>query len=344
VSGALLLLTAGLTLLTLLQVRFGRALAPLLGAAAGLALALLLRPLARRGRPALRPLLAPALLGLLLMVDPPTFGLTQLAPVAGLQPVEEAALDLRNRPLPAGPAAGVLSSWTFGHQLEVLGRVPVVVNGFGSYPDEAGFWRAEQSLRGSAEALDAYLEANRIGAVVAGPATIGVELAGPGGVKPFGSSGLVEAYLRALPLSPLLIAGSAVPGWAVGHLPHLMPRHASAAWVAGLPFQLPALWTYERVRGATVRGAARPGARVEAELRFSEHRRPHTYRAFTAAGPDGAWTLVLPLPSAMDLGTLRTEARWNVSSGGGPGVEFHLPEAAVRAGTVIEVGALRDRP
>jgi hypothetical protein len=287
----------------------------------------------------------PALaLGLALAVDQPTAETLQLLTVTPLEPVLELAAELRDLPPPPGQPPGVLSSWGSGHKLQLVSGLPVVVNGFGSYLDEAGFWAALGSFGGSAEALDRYLEGSRVGVLVAGASTLGNEVTGVEGVPTFLRGGLDPAYMSRHELSPLIIGGSGVPGWGVRHLPHLMPRAASLPVVVGLTFPLPYLWTFERVAGATVRGTAAAGQRVQAELRFREHGRPHTYKAWGETGPDGRWTLVLPFPSSLLRPTLRSEPRWRVAMTGRRAVEFELPERAVRAGEVIDVGQLPSEP
>ncbi|WP_243337986.1 hypothetical protein [Anaeromyxobacter soli] len=336
---ALLYFTAALAALSLLQTRFSRVAVPFVAVTTGLAVTATCRQLGRRW-PWLRASAVPSLLLLVFFVaDPPTRLLVQLAPRVKPEPILEAAFNLRDLPL-SSPDRGVLSNWTFGHQLEVQADVPVVVNGFGSYLDERAFWNAVDIFKGTPGDLDAYMVRNRIGAVVAGAATAGSEISGAGDANAFARGALNASYMRSAPLSPLLIAGSAVPGWDVPHLPHLMPRYASSAIVNGIAFPLPFLWTYERVRGAAVSGTAAAGARVIAELRFTENRRAHTYKAWTDAGRDGAWTLVLPFPSGMLRPGLRSEARWTVSSNGGRPVEFELPEDAVRTGATIALGDL----
>ena len=150
--------------------------------------------------------------------------------------------------------------------------------------------------------------------------------------------------MSSVPLSPLLIAGSAVPGWGVRHLPHLMPRHASIAAVAGLAFPLPYLWSFERVAGATVRGTAPAGVRVIAELKFTEHHRPHTYKAWTEAAPDGSWELLLPFPSGLVRPAIRSAASWTVAADGGVPRAFAIDEGAVRGGAAVDLGRLRGTP
>jgi hypothetical protein len=220
----------------------------------------------------------------------------------------------------------------------------VVVNGFGSYLDESVFWSAVEVFQGQQGPFDDYLMANRIGVVVAGAATIGNEVVGADNASTFAKGGLNQPYMASVPLSPLLIAGSAVPTWNVPHLSHLMPRAASRGLVKGLAFPLPYLWSYERVPGATVKGTAPRGGRVVAELRFKEQGRPHTYKAYTDAGADGRWSMRLPFPSGLWRPTLRSEERWTINAGAGAPLEFALPEASVRSGAILDVGRLEGAP
>jgi dolichyl-diphosphooligosaccharide--protein glycosyltransferase len=333
--------TMALVGLTLLQARFVRPLVPLAAACAGVAFALLVRWLARPRRVGRSLLTAPALLALLALADPPSRALVRWIEVPAAEPVQEMAGDLRERPLGEGVGRGVLSNWSSGHQLEIQARVPVAVNGFGSYLDEAAFWRAVNVFGGEVEPFDRYLTEQRFGGVVAGAATIGREMVGAGQSRSFDRGNLDRNFMASVPLSPLLIAGSAVPGWGVRHLPHLMPRHASAAGVPGLAFPLPQLWTFERVAGARVRGTAPARSSVLAELRFTEHQRPHTYRAFTEAGMDGSWELVLPFPTGLIRPALRSAPAWSVAASSGVARWFAVDEETVRRGATIEVGALR---
>jgi hypothetical protein len=333
--------TAALVGLTLLQARFVRPLVPLAAACAGVAFALLVRWLARPRRLGRSLLAAPALLTLLVLADPPARTLLRWIERPAAEPLQELADDLRERPLGEGVGRGVLSNWSSGHQLEIQAGVPVAVNGFGSYLDEAAFWRAVDIFGGEVEPFDRYVKDQRFGGVVAGAASIGREMVGAGQSRSFDRGNLNRGFMTSVPLSPLLIAGSAVPGWGVRHLPHLMPRHASAAGVPGLAFPLPELWTFERVAGARVRGTAPARSGVLAELRFTEHQRPHTYKAFTEAGLDGSWELVLPFPTGLVRPALRSASAWSVAAGGGAVRSFAVDEEAVRRGATIEVGALR---
>ncbi len=299
-----------------------------------------LRRLARRRRWLLAAPIPLLILSIAFFIDIPTRQRLFPPRVAGLEPVLDLAFELRDLPPPADLPRGVLSNWSYGHQLQVQSGLPVVVNGFGSYLDEPAFWAAAEIFRGLAEPFDAYLLANRIGIVVAGAATIGQEVTGANDSVSFDGGGLNKPYMASIPLSPLLIAGSAVPNWNVPHLPHLMPRGASRGIVRGLAFPLPFLWSYERVEGAKVGGAAPAGQRVVAELRFAERGRPHTYKAWADAGADGRWTMVLPFPTSLMRPTIRSDPRWRVAAGGGAPVEFALPEETVRSGGSLDVGRL----
>ncbi len=56
----------------------------------------------------------------------------------------------RLRDLPPGR---VLAPWSFGHAIDVIGRKPVVIDNFGSMPDEAVFTRAIEAMLTTREAL-----------------------------------------------------------------------------------------------------------------------------------------------------------------------------------------------
>lgn len=335
------------TALTLVQVRFGRVLSPLLAVAAGLAAAAVARELATRlprlstPAPAIPVLLAAALV----VADPRLRG----AFGARHQPLSaslEAALDLRTEPLdPARP--GVWCAWDLGHDLAVVGRRPTLTSGFGSFPDSDGFLESEAALGLSPPDLDAFLARRRAGTVVTGADTFGAtDVRGRRWYEVReGRTVLDVEFMRAVPLSPLLVAGSALPGAGVRHLEHLMPRFATSATVGGLSFDLPLLWTYERVEGARLRGQAPPGARVVASIPLVERGRSHAWRAFADAGPDGRWEMVLPVPSSLATPTLHTAAAFELRADGGEPVRLAVPEATVRAGGAITLGApLRPPP
>jgi dolichyl-diphosphooligosaccharide--protein glycosyltransferase len=340
-------LAAALLLLTLLQIRFGRVFAPFLAVATALALAWLARVAGaatgrwQAGGGAV--LLAATALA---TMDPRLRTRLAISGPAAPDAIHSAALDLRAgaRP-PRGGGAGVATPWDLGHYVEAIAGRPVVANGFGSYLDEAGF--EEMTRLGQASEVDLYalLERRDLGFLVAGAATRPGRESGPSAGagdlferREGGAIVLGRAYLREVPLAPLVIAGSGVPELGVRHLSRLLPRFASAQRVAGISFALPVLWGYERVPGARLSGTATPGTRVVAELPFREHGWPHTYRAWTDAGADGRWDLVVPVPTDFARPTLWTGRPWQVRVGGGAPVSVAVPESAVRAGSRIAVG------
>ncbi len=332
-----------LFLLTLLQIRFGRVFAPFLAVATSLALAWLVRVAGAAARRELMGggavLLAAAALA---AVDPRLRTRLAISRPAGPDAIQSAALDLRDGPRPPR-GGGVATRWDLGHFVEAIAGRPVVANGFGSYLDPSGFEEMAHLGQGSEAELYALLERRDLGFLVAGAATMPARV--PGAAAPVfergqdGAVALGRAYLRAMPLSPLLLAGSGVPALDVRHLSRLMPRFASAQRVPGISFALPVLWVYERVAGARLSGTAAPGSRVIAELTFREHGWPHTYRAWTDAGDDGRWDLVVPLPTDFARPTLWAGSRWQVRVGGGVPVPVAVPESAVRGGSRIAVGA-----
>ncbi len=329
-AATLLYATLVATLLALVSNRYSRVAIPLMASCNGIAVAIVFRKLWGRRRAGRVPIWAPLAIVLASGIDLPTLGLL-VPPRPKVQPIVDVAIQLRDHPPHPSLARGVLSNWTYGHQLEVLAGLPVVVNGFGSYLDPPRFWEAVEIFKGSGAALDRYMRTNQLGVLVAGVATIGQEVTGADESVGFAGGALNKVYMQSLPLSPLLIAGSAIPGWDVPHLPHLMPRYASSAVVSGIGFKLPYLWSYERVEGARLRGTAAPGSRVQAELPFTEHRRAHVYKAFTEAGADGYWELVVPFPSGMRNSAIRSDPEWTASAGGAA-VRFRVSEDDVRGG------------
>ncbi len=150
--------------------------------------------------------------------------------------------------------------------------------------------------------------------------------------------------LKSRALSPLLIGGSAIPGAAVGHLERLMPIFGTPEQPAGLAFQLPALWVYERVRGARIVGSAPPGARVVAALPFREQGRPHVWKAFADAAADGTFDMTVPFPTSLLRPAFASDARYSLTVNDGPPVDVEVPESAVRAGSTIRVGRIAAAP
>ncbi len=341
---AFLALSVGFALFTLNQNRFGRIGVPLLmiDVAAVLA-ALAHRRRARQSLSAAR--VFPAVAALVLIACDPILRPSLVPPYIFQPPVVAAALDLRDHARGDAPT-GVLTPWDLGHTMSVLSGLPTLTNGFGPYLDAGVFDEADRVFREDPDALDVLLARHRSRFVVAG-AMESPLLAAVNGRSPFvlarGAKGAILdlEYMKAFALSPLIIGGSAIPGSDVHHLEHLLPLFASKEQPPRLAFGLPSLWVYERVPGARLVGTAPPGARVLASLEFREQGRPHQWRAFTDAGDDGRFELVIPFPTAYARPTLSSAAAYAIRLEEGPVVEVQVPERAVRAGEVIRVGAVR---
>jgi asparagine N-glycosylation enzyme membrane subunit Stt3 len=336
-AAALLFQALAAAALAALEIRFGRAAVPVLAAAGGVALAALAARLPLR--PALAGALAPAVAALALAADPPVWKATSEARLDRSAPVVAAALSLRWSGT-GEEAPGVLAPWDQGHQVNVIGRRPVVANGFGTYLDAAGFEEVARAWSLPEPELARWMESRRLGHVVAGLVTFEDRVPGPGSGGPIvhrGAAGALDLdYLRGVPLAAAILGGSGLPDAGVHHLERLMPRFASLQIAAELPFALPLLWTYELVEGARLGGRAPAGARVVLELDLAERGRPHVWRAWTTAGADGRWTLRVPLPTGLATPTLSTRPAARLRAGGAP-VAVEIPEAAVRGGAAIEV-------
>ncbi|MEA2572547.1 MAG: hypothetical protein QOI24_4548 [Acidobacteriota bacterium] len=61
-------------------------------------------------------------------------------------PMNVRVVTMANR-IAALPPGRVLAPWSMGHAIDVIGRHPVVIDNFGSMPDEALFTRANEALR-----------------------------------------------------------------------------------------------------------------------------------------------------------------------------------------------------
>ncbi|HET9554206.1 MAG TPA: hypothetical protein VFP50_14655 [Anaeromyxobacteraceae bacterium] len=322
--------------LALLQNRFGRVAVPWVALSAGMALLAATDALIawRPGQArwlAWAPAAAAALLALL---DPALASALRPEP-AGPDAGVEVGLDLAGWDVVQG-AEGVLAPWDLGNQVLTLGGRPVVANGMGSYPDPRAFEDSERAFQvGEAELLG-IARARRVGAVVAGATNLFGRVRSARAGLPFSGAGFNPAWLTSVPSAPLLLGGAGIPSLGVRHFEHLMPRFASSFAVIGIDRPLPVLWGYEIVRGARLEGLAPPGARAVLEVPLEEHGRPHTWRAFADAGPDGRWTMTVPLPTDLATPTVRTtEGRLRV--GDGPALPLAVPEAAVRAGQPVAV-------
>jgi hypothetical protein len=331
-AAAFLWVAVSLAALTLQQSRFGRVLAPFLAASAALGIAWLAARLAPRSR--LAPL-APVVLALAVaLLDPRVRAALGTEADAEPDAAVEAAFDLRARP--PGFAPGVQAPWDLGDDFLVIAGRPVVATGFGPYPDPAAYWEGVKAFTVGEADLLPWLAGRRVGWVVAGAANLFGRVRVRGASIPFAGRGFSPTWLREVASAPLLIGGSGVPALGVRHFGHLLPVFASTRTVVGIDGPLPVLWTYEVVPGAQLSGRAAPGARVVLEVPITEHGRRHTWRAFADAGPDGRWTMTIPLPTDLSTTTVTTEpGRLRVP--GGLGSVVQVPEAAVRAGATMEV-------
>lgn len=316
--------------LTLLQVRFGRVFVPFLALAAGLALAWMAARLRPTGRLAS---LAPVIASLALL-DPAV----RAAPGTTLDPVPnamvEAARELRGRP--AGPNPGVMTPWDLANEVLVLADRPVVVTGFGPYPDPAAYWETVKAYTVGEEELLPWLAGRRVGWVVAGAANLFGRVRSADALIPFAAGEFDPRWLQGAPSAPLLIGGSGVPALGVRHFGRLMPTFAATRTVGGLKSPLPVIWLYEVVAGAELAGRAPAGSRVVLEIPLKEHGRPHTWRAWADADPDGRWRMRVPLPTDLTATTITTGPATCKVVGQPPRL-VQIGEAAVRAGAATEL-------
>jgi hypothetical protein len=332
--------SAALAGLTLVQLRFGRVVAPFIAVAIALALLAGARLLGRfLPWPRLlgaAPLLAaatvvlasPTLRRQLAVFDPPE-----------LDALRHASTDLRlDRPPRPGARDGVLVPWDYGHTMSVLSGRPVVANGFGSYLDAASFADVKAAFLGDEARLVATMDRYDLGFLLAGGSILMNHQPQPDDVPPAVGNPRVlnPEYMLRMPLSQLLIAGSGLPAPGLPHLERLMPVFASRSVAGQLGFPLPVVWTYERVAGAVLHGRAAPGTQVVAEIQLVEWGRPHRYRAWADAGADGTWRIRVALPSGFYRPTLRSGPAWTVDLGERK-VDVEVPEEAVRAGREIAV-------
>jgi asparagine N-glycosylation enzyme membrane subunit Stt3 len=329
-AAAFVWLAVALAALTLLQARFGRVFIPFLAVSAALALAWAGARLPWRWRAARHLALAASLT--VAALDPRVRAAA--GPAASDEPdaAVEAAFDLRART--PGPAPGVLAPWDLGNAFLVVGHRPVVATGFGPYPDAAAYWESVRAYTVPEAELLPWLAGRRVGWVVAGAANLFGRVTSPGAAIPFEGRGYSLAWLKRVPSAPLLVGGSGVPELGIRHFERLRPVFASTRAVKGIDRPPPVLWTYEVVAGARLSGTAPPGARVVLEIPLLEHGRRHTWRAFTDAGEDGGWTLVVPLPTGAATGAITT-GPGSLRVGAGPPAPVRIPEAAVRSGDSV---------
>jgi len=102
----------------------------------------------------------------------------------------------------------------------------------------------------------------------------------------------------------------------------------------------PTFKVFEFVPGARLTGAARPGARVRAELRVRSNRgREFVYRVSTRASADGRYELVVPYATAGGPPGIRVDARYALSCGS-ERAYVGVPERAVRESERLEAPPL----
>jgi hypothetical protein len=334
-------LAAALTALALMQMRFTRLAAPMLAISVALALrglGLQIARLPRLGRVAS----SIPLLGAMVIISASStlHSQMEMEPAKNMVSLHGAALGMKLDGVPVhGRRDGVLAPWDVGHIVMCLSGRPVVANGFGSYLDPVSFRKVRESFLGDERRLVETMAKYDLGWVVGGGRVLLNHQALLKDDPPIlrNQPGLNPRFMRKLPLSQLLIAGSGLPGAGLPHLERLMPVFASQAVAANLSFPLPVVWTYELVDGATLTGRADPGTVVVGELELTERGRPHRYRAWTTAGAQGRWQMRVAVPSGWSTHTIRTGPAWRVTQGTAEAVEVVVPEEAVRQGLEIAV-------
>ncbi len=332
--------TLAIGALALLQVRFGRPAMPFLAVAIALAFLGVARIVRRVAGTRHSLAWSPVLAAVVLVLASPSLR-KQLAVYDALDlgPLHRAAVDLRiDRPPRPGGREGVLLPWDHGHTLSVVSGRPVTANGFGTYLDAESFEEVKNAFLGDEKRLVSTMDKYDLGFLVAGGSVLMNHQPQPDVPPAVGEPRVLNpAYMRALPLSQLLIAGSALPGADLPQLEELMPVFASKAVAGSLGFPLPVAWTYERVRGAVLVGRAAPGSRVVAEIPLVEWGRTHRYRAWADADGSGRFRMRVALPSGFYRATLRSGDSWTVRREGVPDVLVKVAEETVRAGDVVAV-------
>jgi len=330
-----------LAALALLQLRFTRLAAPMLAILIALALrglGLQISRLPRVGRVAsLLPLLGAMVV---VLGSPALRNQLSMKPAPNMLSVHRAALELKLDRTPIhGNRDGVLTPWDVGHAVMCLSGRPVAANGFGSYLDPVSFQDVRDAFLGDEKRLVETMAKYDLGWLVGGGFVLANHQALPRDEPSVlgNPPALNPRFMKKLPLSQLLIAGSGLPGAGLPHLERLMPVFASQVVAGNLSFPLPVVWTYELVAGATLSGRAGPGTVVVGELELTERGRPHRYRAWTTSGPQGAWRMRVAVPSGWSTHTIRTGPAWRITRGTAETVEVVVPEAAVRLGLEIAV-------
>lgn len=313
--------------LTVLQMRFGRVLAPLLGVACAVGLASLALRLGPRGL-----LLPLAVTVAVCAADPEVRKELVLADARAPSPIEAIADGLvLSGPAQPGRREGVLAHWELGNTLISRSRRPVIASGFGSYLDAEGFAASARAFASDERGLLEVMSQRDLGLVVTGAATLLKDGAGPRLVQatPRGLR-LDPAGLARRPVAVLLAGGSGVAG-VVGHAEHLMPTQASEEQVSTTEGPLPLLWSYERVAGASVSAACTPGAPLIAELDGAVGLRPFRWTAWAPCQAGGRAELILCVPSGVERPGFATAPAWRVLTADGP-LLIAIDETAIRVG------------
>lgn len=335
-AAPLAVMSTGLIALFLTQMRFGRVLIPVAGVALGvtaLALASRLRAFAPRAAP-----WAPWALAALMLVDPRARTWFRAHPAG----VAEEVLAARFIRRASAPGDGVLTTWPDGHVVMQVAERPVIVCGFGSYVTPETFWAAERAWLRDEENLEAVLAPREVRWVMAGVEHFGGSVADPAlppalAQRRDGTRGFNQAFYRRLPMAALTTGGGGAPRLGTAHLRQLLPRFAVGVALTTRQSVVPALWVYERVRGATLRGRGPEGATVTLTYGFSVNGRETTWVAWGRVR-DGAFALATPLPTRWRSEGLATPGPALLRVGDGPATAVEVSERAVRSGATLAVG------
>lgn len=300
-TSTLAAIVSGLLLFTLLQQRFGRALAGPMAPVAALGLAELVDLLARR-RESRLVVWAPLALALVwLGVDGGARAMFRPAPAGMITGLLEGAVLLRDQAATPGHGAAVLTFSSYGSEALYLARRPVVVSGFGPYLDRALYEESSAAWRSSEQRLFDHLTRRDAGHVLATTSSL-LNLGALHDPRPFrhtddGREILNDAYFQRFPVAVMVLAGSGNARHAMRHLEHLRLVFAGGGLIGSREVPLPDAWAFERVTGARITGAAPDGALIRATLAVTVRGRTRQWEAWTRAS-HGAWTLVVPLATA----------------------------------------------
>jgi dolichyl-diphosphooligosaccharide--protein glycosyltransferase len=97
---------------------------------------------------------------------------------------------------------------------------------------------------------------------------------------------------------------------------------------------------FEYVKGATIKGMASPGARLELRIDVAMPEANSTYRSSTTADQAGAYTFTVPYPTSWAAGIVTTGPAYTISSGTSS-VEVQVPATAADRGEAVTAGGLR---